>query len=305
MKLRSLLLAASLVWASSAVAADEQKCQLLQAARLDMSTDLTGRVNVPMTVGNQTVNMLIDTGGFVSTLTQYAVERMELHPQSAFRPLARYYGGEIVNQYVIAHDVMLANLRADKFTFFVMSNDRDLPDIGGTLAPDILRAYDVDFDFANSTFSLFSKEHCEGKVVYWTHGLYGRVAFHIDNSGHMVVPVMLDGKEVRAGIDTGAADTVASFDRITSNFDLDEKSPGMALIPNRASERPRYRYPFKTLTFDDVTVTNPDITLIPDAQSKMSASDITIILGMNVIRRLHMYIAYGEQYIYVTPATAH
>jgi predicted aspartyl protease len=305
MKTRSFLLAAWLVLMSSAAQAEEQKCQLLQVAKLDMSTDLSGRVNVPMMVGNQPVNLLIDTGGFVSTLTRYTVEKLGLHPESAFRPLERYYGGEIVSQYVTAHDVMLDRLKGDRFMFFVMSNDRDLPDVGGTLAPDILRAYDADFDFANGAFRLFSKEHCEGKVVYWTQQPYGRVAFHIDESGHMVVPVVLDGKEVRASIDTGAADTVASFDRVTSKFDLDEKSPGMTLLRGANAERPRYRYPFKTLTFDDVTVSNPDITLVPDRQSKMGTADMTIILGMNVIRRLHVYIAYGEQYIYVTPATAH
>jgi predicted aspartyl protease len=305
MNVRFLLLAASLVLVSAHAAAEEPKCQLVQVAKLDMSTDLTGRVGVPMTVGDQTVNLLIDTGGFVSTLTRYTVEHLGLHPQSAFRPLERYYGGEIVNQYVMAHDVMLDHLKGDRFMFFVMSNDRDLPDVGGTLAPDILRAYDADFDFANSTFRLFSKDHCEGKVVYWTQGPYGRVSFRINESGQMIIPVMLDGKEVQAAIDTGASDTVASFDRITSKFDLDEKSAGMTRVPHSSAQRPRYRYPFKTLVFDDVTVANPDITLVPDEQSKMGGADMTIVLGMNVIRRLHMYIAYGERTIYVTPATAH
>jgi hypothetical protein len=34
-------------------------------------------------------------------------------------------------------------------------------------------------------------------------------------------------------------------------------------------------------------------------------AEMTIVLGMNVLRRLHMYIAYGERTLYVTPATAH
>jgi hypothetical protein len=37
----------------------------------------------------------------------------------------------------------------------------------------------------------------------------------------------------------------------------------------------------------------------------MNRSDSDIIVGMNVIRRLHLYIAYGEKTLYVTPATAH
>lgn len=299
------LIALFLAVAAAQASAEERKCQLLEAAELPMSTDLSGRVNVPMAIGGQTVHLLIDTAGYVSTLTRYTVTALGMHPESAFRPLETYYGGEIVNQFVTAHDILLGHLKASALMFFVMSNSRASPDIGGTLAPDILRAYDADFDFAAGTFRLFSKEHCEGAVVYWTKGPFGRVAFRADGSGHMVVPVMLDGKEMYAAIDTGAADTVASLDRVEDKFDFSEKSPGTALIPGRPADRPRYRYPFKTLTFDDVTVNNPGIMLVPDSQSKMSRSNADIIVGMNVIRRLHLYIAYGEQTIYVTPATAH
>jgi predicted aspartyl protease len=304
-RLSHLWLAALLALVATQAAAEEKKCQLMMLAKLDMSTDLSGRVNVPMSIGGRNVSLLIDTAGYVSTLTRYSVEQLGLHPESAFRPLESYYGGEIVSQFVTAHDVTLDHLKGDKFIFFVMSNNRASPDIGGTLAPDLLRAYDVEFDFANSAFRLFSKEHCEGAVVYWTKDPFGRVAFRIDNSGHMVVPVLLDGKELRAAIDTGAADTVASFDRVGDKFSLSEKTAGVSLVPGRPADRPHYRYPFKTLTFDDVTVNNPDITLVPDRQSKMSSSNADIIVGMNVIRRLHVYIAYGEQYLYVTPATAH
>jgi predicted aspartyl protease len=290
--------------AGTAQAAAEEKCQLMEAAELDMSTDLSGRVNVPMTVGGQNIKLMIDTAGFVSTLTRYTVKSLGLPSESAFRPLETYYGGEVVDHFVTAHDVMLGHLRASSLIFFVMSNYRTSADVGGTLAPNVLRNYDADFDFEKGVFRLFSKDHCEGKVVYWTTGGFGQVSFRLDNSGHIVVPVLLDGKEVRAAIDTGSADTVASFDRIEDKLNLDEKSPGMTLIPGRPADRPRYRYPFKTLTFDDVTVSNPDITLVPDKQSKMGGSDETIVLGMNVLRRLHIYIAYGEEKLYVTPATA-
>jgi predicted aspartyl protease len=300
-----LLAAVPLILAALATcaSAEEKKCQLLEAADLPLSTDLSGRVNVPMTIGGKTVSLMIDTAGFVSTLTRYTVASLGMMPEPAFRPLAMYYGGEIVDHFVTAHDVALGRLQASKFIFFVMSDDRASADVGGTIAPDILRSYDVEFDFVNSAFRLFSKEHCEGAVVYWTKGPFGVVEFHVDNSGHMVVPVVLDGKTMRAAIDTGAADTVASLERVKDDLDIDDKNANLKPIPNGDPNRPRYRYPFKTLTFDDVTVNFPDITLVPDRQSKMSGSDADIILGMNVIRRLHLYIAYGEKRIYVTPAT--
>lgn len=297
---QSLLLALCLGIGAVGHARAEEKCQLIQAANFDLSTDISGRVNIPMTIGGQNVKLMIDTAGYVSTLTRYAVKSLGLTSESALRSLETYYGGEVVDHYVTAHDVMLGRLKASRLMFFVMSDYRSSYDIGGTLAPDILSAYDVDFDFAGSKFRLFMKDHCEGKVVYWTREPYGVVSFRMDNMHHIMVPVLLDGKEVRAAIDTGAADTVASLERIEDKLDLNDKSPGMVPEP-----RLRYRYPFKTLTFDDVTVSNPDITLVPDGQSKMGNADQTIVLGMNVLRHLHVYIAYGEQKLYVTPATAH
>lgn len=304
-KLPFLLAVCLGVAAVATEAAAEEKCQLLEAAELPMSTDISGRVNIPTTIGDHTVKLMIDTGGYVSTLTNYTVKSLGLPSEAAFRPLETYYGGEIVDHFVTAHDVMLGHLKASSLMFFVMSDYRSSYDIGGTWAPSMLSSYDVDFDFANGMFRLFMKDHCEGKVVYWTRDPYGIVSFHLNNGHQIIVPVLLDGKEVRAAIDTGAADTVASFERVEDTLNLDEKSPGMTLVPKLPPGRPRYRYPFKTLTFDDVTVTNPDITLVPDKQSKMSSASETIVLGMNVLRRLHIYIAYGEQKLYVTPATAH
>ncbi len=37
--------------------------------------------------------------------------------------------------------------------------------------------YDVDFDFAVGKFNLFSKDHCDGQVVYWTRSPVAVVPF--------------------------------------------------------------------------------------------------------------------------------
>ncbi len=77
---------------------------------------------------------------------------------------------------------------------------------------------------------------------------------------------------------------------------------------------------FPSLTFDTVTVTNAKFLIYPNqhmaavipttpaAQTRAwriddnIGGDITI--GMDVLRRLRLYVAYGELKLYVTPATA-
>ncbi len=168
-----------------------------------------------------------------------------------------------------------------------------------------MRNYDADFDFANATFNLFSRDHCEGRVVYWTHDPYGVVEITLNDYGQITVPVMLDGKEIRAIIDTGAYHSAASLETIESEFGIDEKNPDLRFAPDSKASHPRYRYPFKTLSFQSVTINNPDLLLVPDDQSKQSGSAPKIMLGINVLKRLHLYVAYGERKLYVTPAAAH
>jgi hypothetical protein len=67
------------------------------------------------------------------------------------------------------------------------------------------------------------------------------------------------------------------------------------------------RYSFKTLTLQDVTVNNPDIILVPNDKSQVMGGyrQTNLILGMGILRQLHLYIAYKEHTIYATAASAH
>lgn len=296
------LLVAAGIAVTPGMAAAAQQCGLKRFARMDMTMESDGRIAVPMNVEGRSVMMMIDTGGYVSDLTPSEVGVLGLTAIDAAEPVERGFGGRIINKTVDVPDVDLGGLKAPKLQLLVGWDFHDLSGVAGTLAPDILRNYDVDFDFAHASFSLFSHDHCEGQVVYWTTGPHGRVAFKFDDSGHIAVPVLLDGHEIRAIVDTGATDTIADLERVEDEFDI-EKSPDLKPLSDTTSGE--VRYPFKSLIFDDVAVANPDIRLIPEDVSRLGARGPTMIIGMNVLRHLHLYVAYSEKVLYVTPATAH
>jgi hypothetical protein len=91
-------------------------------------------------------------------------------------------------------------------------------------------------------------------------------------------------------------------------FDLDAKSPDVKKVGKltgpSGGEAVAYAYPFKTLTMGGVTVTNPQI-MLTEGRNFLSSNDATILLGMDMLPRLHLYIAYREQRLYVTDAQAH
>ena len=81
-----------------------------------------------------------------------------------------------------------------------------------------------------------------------------------------------------------------------------------------------FGYVFKTISFGDVTVTNPHIAIIPDiiglndpnnagrtdSRIKKEDDDLgpDLSIGMDVIRQLHIYVATKEDKLYITAADA-
>ncbi|HUO97726.1 MAG TPA: retropepsin-like aspartic protease [Rhizomicrobium sp.] len=291
------LLAAAAIPAVGAAAADAPACHLGRYASLPMTIDEAGLVTVPIKIGGEEENLLVDTGGVFSMLTSATAARLNLKPVSLDFGAAMYgWGGRRMNHYVEAEQIEIAGATIKRRQFMVMPDDFLPLDDDGILAPDILSVFEVDFDFAKSQMGLFSKDHCEGKVVYWTHDDYAAIPFDLDSNRHMKITITLDGKEVHAILDTGASDSVMSLETARSMF---------GFKPSAIAETGRY--PFKSLTIQGVTVNNPVIDLVPDDKSKMLGNygEPDMILGMGILRQLHLFISFKEHTVYVTPASAH
>jgi hypothetical protein len=81
-----------------------------------------------------------------------------------------------------------------------------------------------------------------------------------------------------------------------------------------------YAHTFKSLSFGSITVTNPEIVIIPDAmkrngdrsqqleaRAKLERDDIVgppMLIGMDVLRHMHIYMAFGERKMYISAASA-
>jgi predicted aspartyl protease len=304
--LYALCAAAGALAAALPARADDDKCHLYRISTVDMGIDEVGRLTVPMTVGTQSLTMLIDTGGLFSMVNDSVVRSQgwSHHPIDAAN--ITIFGGTRIDTYTTAHDIQFGGLKASHMDMLIMPDGRLPAGLGGVLAPDILRAYDDDFDFANGKFSLFSPDHCEAAVVYWTKA-YAQIGMRIDDNGHIIVPVTLDGKEVKFAFDTGAGHSVLDWDTAKDLFGIDEHSPGVTALP-AGTGKTVYKYAFQEMTFGGgdtgaVTVQHPVITLTPSDVSKMGRT--MNILGINVLRQLHLYLAYKEHHMFVSAASAH
>lgn len=298
MKKRHIFCVALFVLATgSAQAADKNGCQLKRFSTLPIETLRDGRIAVPFTADNQPLSFMVDTGGASITINWNAAKRLNHPVQQTSRELIGVDGTRM-NTYITVDSLALGGMTGQHLPIYVEA--RDFDDADGTLSPDILKGYDVDIDFARGELHLFSQEHCRGKVVYWTRTGYISVPMDVNRTGHIRIPVMIDGKKIMATVDTGAVRSLMSL-RTAADLGITEKTPELKLVGNSGQNK-FYSYPFRSLDFDGVAVTNPHIAIASDNFTKGLGDDL--ILGVGILRQLHLYIAYGEERLYITPALA-
>jgi hypothetical protein len=246
------------------------------------------------------------------------VRRLELGTDHVPIPLYGA-GGRRLDLVTRLDRLKLGGLTATDATFYVTpigGAGRDIR-FAGLIGADFLAGYDVELDLADGRVSLFSQDHCKGRVVHWAKE-YFAVPFSPGREGgpgRIDLDVTVDGKPVLAILDTGAHWTLMRLATSSGLFDIDTSSPGVesigALRGIEGNHVDEYSYTFKTLVLGGITFENPVIHLAAinvarheaDVGSHFSRANLgqpDLYIGMNVIRRLHLYIAYGERMLYFT-----
>ena len=298
-------------------AAQAENCTLKQLASLDMVESEQDRLVVPATINGTKGKMLVDTGGIMSAIFSDAGQRLGLKPAGAMAHGGAIFDpkGDRMTQLVFVSQFGLGEMLGSDIWFLWKQRDEPASQEAGYVAPDILRKYDVDLDFASLKFKLFSPDHCEGRVVYWTTA-YNVIPVRIRRGGHIEITVTLDGVPLRAMIDTGSPLTTISAGSANALFAIKQESAGVEReIAAKSDDPVQYRFRFKELSFGGVTAPKPWIGLYPDVMKnrmqlladppyRQWIDPPPMVIGLDMLRRLHVYIAYREQKIYLTAANA-
>ena len=300
--MRNWLGAALALYLAGTVAHAEETCRLMRLASLDMGPEIT-RVTVPAAINDTPLTMMVDTGGVVTMLSEPKAKELKLPIEVVPDSRLVMYGGIVLHHYVEFSGFTLGKMRAGRLVYPLLPAEFMPPGVDGIIAPDFLANFDVDFDFANAKLNLFSRDHCDGRVVYWTKIPVAKLPFRMDDDVHITFHVQLDGRDEKAVLDTGAQFSVMSLESAKDDFDLKDADLKEARGPNGTKGARRYH--FKQLSFADVVVSNPDITLVPDSQAGMGPEAPDIVIGMGILRQLHLYIAYHERNLYISSASQH
>jgi predicted aspartyl protease len=312
---KTITLALAGLWLSGAAPAEEcGPLKILAQVQLQPAEDGSAEF-VPVEIAGVTKHLLLDTGASATSITEKAAKDLGLKIKpSHFRT---YSANGTYSDDAAEASIGIGALKGGTFDFQIAPFD--FPDeIAGLLGADVLGQFDISIDFGTHKMDVLSQDHCDGRVKYWKGQPLAVIPITRAASGHIIIPVLLDDHRVNAILDTGASRSSVNSDAAQGEFRL---SLGSADTPahgvlNGEEGSTTWRHKFRTLTFEGVTVANPDFLIIPNRLKKHfgdkepgslisrppESVEPDVLLGMNVLKHLHVYVAYKEKKVYITPA---
>jgi predicted aspartyl protease len=272
------------------------ECKLTLAAGLPMTQTSSLRITVPVDVNDRHRNFAIDTGGFASAIDPGIVAEQNLplfgiHGNVSLRDV----GGKKAAQYARIDRLTLDHLRAQDARLMVLDAQGDTD---GILAPDYLRNFDVELDMADKQVNLFRPHPCSDRAVYWT-GDYAVLPMDVTTQGHIRIDVTLNGQTLRAMIDTGSERTLIGADTAKSLFGIDAVFSEGKIRGGSGGTVRAVAEKFATLTIGGNTISDPLLEVT--SQEAWARDGARILLGMDMLQRFHMLIAYRERKFYLSP----
>jgi len=307
----AFLLALAWLVPTAALAADTANCNLKIVNTVPIVMTNEGRrALVPVTINGTQKEFLLDTGGALTQVSAAAAEELKLPLAESGVRMLDLYGNASTRAAKI--DTLQLGRLTDRNTWLPLSTFfREGGRVSGILAADYMGKYDIELDFAGGKMNYFSSDHCPGKVVYWPAAAIAVVPILFGDMQHLVLDVSLDGHHLRAMIDTGATSTTLSMKEAKRVFDI------------AAEDKDKdFEHIFQKLSFEGLEVSNPHIVVIPDKVGSKDPNnsfvtgsrvhrvddndplDPVMLIGMNILSKLHLYIAFSERKIYITPASA-
>lgn len=276
------------------------------------------RALVPVTLNGVQKLFLLDTGGDISQVSRDLVQELKLPVRESNVKMLDMYGNAS-NGSALIEEFGLGRMKGRHLQLMVEPN----PDFGkgsryvGLLAADLMGKYDVELDFGGNKLNYFLPDHCEGQVVYWHPSVIAVIPMTLKGT-HLRIPVMVDGHRLSAELDTGSQNTNMSAAVAKRVFGLATDSPDAQALNVRGMSG-AFGHIFTSLAFEGIEVRHPHIVILPDLVGTKDADNTLqtgsmvkreddnvdradMLIGMNVLKKLRIYMAFGERKLYVTAA---
>jgi len=269
-----------------------------------LSVEMIGeRPTTLVKVNGAVTRFAIDTGAFFSFMSHANADALGLKVFPApFGFRVGGIGGSAAAEVTKIKDLGILDTDLHHIDFVVGGSDAGQAWLGANL----LDFADLEIDLAQGKVTLFKPENCrKSALAYWVKGggTYNVADLHPSvslNDRRSFVDVTINGKTVRALLDSGAVATLLDR-RAAERVGIDLHGPGVkAGGPVRGIGAKTYRswiVPIDTFSVGTETIRHSEM-LVMDGNMADGSTDM--ILGVDFMLAHHMYIANSQRKLYFT-----
>ena len=199
-------------WQLNALAEDAPKCRFQNYAKANIEIK-NGAALISSTINDQPAQFLMDTGLTTTMLLPSAIDKFGLVKGNMNGRLVEGVSGEARQYYAQVQNYTIAGLKGGRHNFLVMGATSDSKSQDGVIGVDFLFQDDLEVDFANKVIKFFKPLNCKTTTLsYWSDSAQTVELQKMSSSDFRdTVIVEINGKKLKALIDTGATYSVLSF----------------------------------------------------------------------------------------------
>jgi predicted aspartyl protease len=188
-----------------------KKCRYVNLKTLPLNMD-RGTPRVSGSINGAEFPMIIDTGADKTTLLRWVVDKLEM-PLAHTNVSAIGVGGESANYIATANQFAIGPMGGNNLRLKVAWNTKAIQDAAALIGVDFLLQDDVEISMKEMQLRFFRPLNCgDAFLGYWSQDA-SYVPLENGNPDEVrpVVVVELNGKPIRALVDTGAVFSVVSL----------------------------------------------------------------------------------------------
>ena len=206
----ALIGAAGFALASGSAFGAASSCKMVRLAEWPVQTKRNALI-VDGAINGKSVGVMLDTGAGNTQILRSAAVQLGLTRESIgnFRQFG--VGGETDVEVTVVDEFKIGESKRRNWSMFVAGENDLGGDVGVILGEDFFRKVDVEFDLAHNMVRLYEPKDCEGvSLAYWTQERpsVADIAPVDETRPQIVVTVLINGRQVRALLDSGASTSV-------------------------------------------------------------------------------------------------
>jgi len=286
-------LLASQAWADS--------CQLKDYGTLPVEM-VGGQATTIVKINGNDTRFTLDTGAFFSTMSRANASSLGLKLRPApFGFRISGIGGSAGVQFTQVKDFGILGTTLHDIGFIVGGTDTG----HGLLGANLLDLVDLEIDLAHGKLTLFNVEHCDKhSLAYWSkdgnYNVADIVSARNQDNRQTFLNVTINGKQVRALLDSGAYATVLSrraAERVGIDLDAPDVSAGSSSIGIGTRSVKTWTVRIDSFSVGTETIQHSQMQVI---DGSMGDGETDMLLGVDFLLAHHMFIANSQRKAYFT-----